>query len=122
MERNEKRISILREIISLSRPIGKMARDIISFPWDYDGNGVTLTAKDITNAINMYKNGEITSSDLENWADLIECREDIDYDEKSSEEINMAIFCLANPGLNGEISHDSVEQIRISLLKAEGNR
>jgi hypothetical protein len=53
---------------------------------------------DLTLALNKFLANEITADDLEMWANFIECREDLNY-----EEIEDYIYALANPELVGEI-------------------
>jgi hypothetical protein len=50
----------------------------------------------------MYSDGKISSQELEDWANLIESRDDIGFDSKKLQDI---IFKLANPILYGKIDN-----------------
>lgn len=115
VENDHNRLSIVMDIVSFARPVAEMEKDITSYPWDYSGKGVTLTAKNISHALDMYKFGVITDKDLVDWANLIELREDIVYDAERHDAIEQAIFVLANPEINCQISYEIVENIKISL-------
>ena len=54
--------------------------------------------------------GNIDAAELELWANLIECRDDIDYDSASD-----IIHRLANLALEGEISRTHVAQLLVEL-------
>ena len=63
-------------------------------------------AKVLIHILNQY----LSASDLENWANAIECREDIIYETEGEDFINNIIFDLANPILNAPISPELVKQ------------
>lgn len=54
----------------------------------------------IAAVLQRFKAGELTASQVEAWAEMIEGREDIDLDATARE----AIFQLANPIINGPIA------------------
>lgn len=51
---------------------------------------------------------EISVEDLENRANAIECRDDLDFEDVEMQEI---IFELASPEINGEISKERLQEI-----------
>jgi hypothetical protein len=48
------------------------------------------------------------------WADLIECREDIGY-APMNEHLGEVVFRLANPNLNGPVTREVALEIRSQL-------
>ncbi|EGQ9730915.1 hypothetical protein ACJXBB_001696 [Vibrio cholerae] len=73
-------------------------------------------ATKIQDVLRRFLAGEFTAEDLENWANLLECREDLEFEEGKSEEIENVIYCLANPTLQKEITIDSCKEFLISLI------
>ncbi|WP_407267353.1 hypothetical protein [Tenacibaculum maritimum] len=46
------------------------------------------------------------------WANLIECREDIDFELDTFQEY---IFEIANPEINGELTKERIKEIILDL-------
>ncbi len=67
--------------------------------WDTDEILYTVTIEDLKRAISMFEIGQISESDIEDWANFIENREDINFDTEDTKEI---IHDVANPVLTGE--------------------
>ena len=78
---------------------------------------VVLTTDHILSVLRRFQEGELIAADVEAWADLIECREDIDYQPGRDEAIVEAIFVLANPVLNGSLDEALTDQV-IALISA----
>lgn len=92
------RTEALRQIVSFgeNRELAYVA--LASFPFDCDVELFAVNKFDLTFALNKYLANEISADDLEIWANFIECREDLNY-----EEIEDYIYALANPELVGEL-------------------
>jgi hypothetical protein len=74
---------------------------------------VVLTAENVLAVLRRFQAGALTAAEVEDWADLIECREDIDY--LPDDEVLEAIYLLANPVLNGPLDEELTGQIVASL-------
>jgi len=72
-------------------------------------------ALDIIHVLSRYLSSDIDNTELENWANSIEDREDIGY---KYEELENVIFELSNPILYGDISFKQVNSI-LSKLNEE---
>ena len=79
------RVSVLSDLITCGKPVDVLAAIVSDMGWS------------------------------EAWADLIECREDIDYQSERDEEILEAIYVLANPALNGPLDEALTDQVIASL-------
>jgi len=95
---NMSRIEALRQIVRFgeNRDLAYVA--LARFPFDRDVELLEVSKLDLILALNMFLANEITADDLEMWANFIECREDLNY-----EEIEDYIYALANPELVGEL-------------------
>ena len=109
------RIAALQKLIAYELPIEPVLVALASFGWDCEIPLVTLSPGAIVQVIERFLSGQITSEQLTDWADLIECREDI---EVSNESPNLAevIFRLANPNLREPITPALVTEIRDALI------
>jgi len=111
------REELLRELISYRLPIEKTLENLSYYGWDCEFPLVTLTKSDVVSIMQRYLSGGITEQQLTDWADLVECREDIEYPTQDENLIASIIFRLANPNLNEEITSPLVESILVKELK-----
>lgn len=106
------RISIVRDLLEYSRDLDTISTELRQFPWDYVGDDMAiLTRAHIISVLQRYLDGQIDAAKVEQWGDLIECRDDIDGEETARE----TIFVLANPTLHGEMTKEHAQQIISSL-------
>ena len=95
---------VLTALIEFSKSVDSLAASLQTIPWDSDDAIVTLTSRHVLHAISKCLRGDISPADLQKWAELIEVREDIDFDANHFAEINDVMFTIANPDINGELS------------------
>ena len=98
MDRKE----ILEALIRFESPLPDLTKAVRSLSWDADPV-VILRRLDIANVLDRFASGELDATTIEDWANLIECREDIDYEPDHEESVAQAIFDLANPILYGPL-------------------
>lgn len=98
------RYDVLTALIEFSETVASLAAKLKTIPWDSDEAIVTLTSQQVAHAITKCLRGQISATELQRWAELIEVREDIDFDSNRSAEIKDVIFTIANPDINGELS------------------
>ena len=117
----------LKALINLDQPLSTILPILKTFSWDSNQTIITLNKDHLIHILNQYLNHSLSASDLENWANAIECREDITYEteaedityETEAEDfINDIIFDLANPILNAPISPELVKQYITQLSKS----
>jgi hypothetical protein len=94
---NNERIKVISELVELGKPLNEVADRVGEFPWDYTGEPVTLTSRHIASIVNRFLSGELSSSDIERWANLIEGRDDVDFEKEHQGWIGMVVHELANP-------------------------
>jgi hypothetical protein len=69
------------------------------FSWDSDTELVKLTRHDLVRIIDRYLGGSIDGSDVEQWAEAIEGRDDVGYETCVADWLRQVVFELANPDL-----------------------
>ena len=109
------RVSVLSDLITFGKPIDVLVAIVGDVGWS-ETPVVVLTTDHILSVLRRFQAGELAAADVEAWADLIECREDIDYQPERDEEILEAIYVLANPVLNGLLDEALTDQVIASLL------
>jgi len=103
------RSKVLNDLLSLKRPLLEIQKDLAALDWDSNDKLCVLSAEKLENILKGYVNNNVSKQNLELWADMIECREDIQIDKRQEELIKHIIYTLANPSLEGEISKSIVE-------------
>jgi hypothetical protein len=103
----------LEELVRFERPISVLEKAWQQLPYDFSGNPVVLTISHIKHALQQRIDEEITAKDLELWADLVEGRPGIEYEDE--EQCSDLLFRLSTPEINQPLSADTCRQIFASL-------
>jgi hypothetical protein len=110
------RTESLRALIEYDLPIEPTLRELAEHGWDSKHELVVLERTAVLRILQRYLDGELSADEVADWADLVECREDIGTPEGRGDVVSQVIFRLANPNINGEITRQVIEQIQ-ALLK-----
>lgn len=94
------RLKILEKLINFDTPILELKKQLGDFSWDSEPL-VILKKDNINNIIQKFKDKKISQNDFIEWANMVECRDDIEFERKYEKQIKEAIFCIANPDLVG---------------------
>ena len=108
------RTAALNDLVTLSRPLPDVLGDLRVFGWDSADLLVTLTPSHIASVLNRFLCTELDGSVVENWANAIEGRDDIDY--STPQGVPLAIYELANPLLTQPLTRQSAQQLVARLL------
>jgi hypothetical protein len=95
----------LENLIQFKLPIEQAISDFAQFEWDSEIELVSLEAAQIHHALQLFTQGTISASEVEAWANEIECREDIKIEPSL---VNEALHELANPQLTQPLSVERV--------------
>lgn len=101
------RKEILTDLVQNKRDVLSLTKELSSYSWDYDEPLYVITARDIEKALNTFN-----AESLENWANAIECREDLDFE---SDELKEIVHEIANPVLFGAMSNERAESLKRQL-------
>jgi hypothetical protein len=108
------RSEILRDLVGFVCPLASIQAELAAYPWDSAVTLITMDANDLVGILRRYLKGEISPGEVEDWANAVEMREDI---ECSDELVKDVVFDLANPTLQGSLSHETARS-SIELLSA----
>ncbi len=109
------RLELLNSLIEFKQPLSSILSSLKTFPWDSDEVLVTFQKEHLIHVVNQYLNNHFSASDVENWANAIEGREDIGYATQDKDILNDLIFELANPILTSPLSPDIAREYLIKL-------
>ena len=96
------RTSVLRDLLTLRRPISQIIQELHHFPWDSETELAEFSVQNAISVLDRFTNGTISDEQLEAWANAIESREDIFFNDGASGFLNDLIFKLANQELSDE--------------------
>jgi hypothetical protein len=75
--------------------------ELLAFPWDWDAPELAkLDGAGVAAILKRRANDELTDDDVEQWAKLVELREDIELTPEAVE----AVALLADPAINEPLS------------------
>jgi hypothetical protein len=100
------RADILASLIRFDRPIAELEALVRALDWDAEPVA-TIRRRDIVAVIERFLAGEIDAGDVVRWADLLEGREDMNFEPRHEPAVADAIYDLANPDLQGELAEIS---------------
>lgn len=103
------REDLLKKLINLSGSVKDITNELDKYGWDPKDKLTLLTSQDVIQILQRYILEVIDNSVVEEWANAIECREDIYFEEKHQNIIKQLIYELANPELTYYLSKDKAK-------------
>mgnify|MGYP000853842888 CR=1 FL=1 len=105
------RTSLLAELVE--QPVAQAAtvEELRAYPWDCDEHLYIVTKAHIRNILSSFYAGLIDATQVRDWANRIEGRDDIGYESGGEGVVNEAIFWLANPYINYPIDENIGQRI-----------
>jgi hypothetical protein len=110
------RIKVLTDLVSFSEPLNILSNELAELDWEYEGEPFVIRAMKIIEVLQRYISGKIKSMEIEEWANLIECREDLEFEEDKRDMLENTIYRLANPVLEGAITPEICRKLIITLF------
>lgn len=115
-----RRAEILQELVAYRPPTEQLHAELRTYGWDWldDEPLLIITREHLLSIIDRYLAGEITSAQLQQWAENLECREDVDFEETNKDIIDSVFFRLALPEINGVLTPESVKGMKEEIKNA----
>ncbi|WP_459900799.1 hypothetical protein [Campylobacter concisus] len=98
-------IGILLDLVHFKNNIDTLKNMLSQIGFDSETELVSMSRDDIVEILQRSLDKKISFLELEEWANLIECREDIGFEDEKTQEM---IFKLANPYLYGKLDKKQV--------------
>lgn len=105
LEYQDNKASILLDLLHFKNNIDTLRNMLSQIDFDSETELVSMSRDDIVEILQRSLDKKISFLGLEEWANLIECREDIGFDDEKTQEM---IFKLANPYLYGKLDKKQV--------------
>jgi hypothetical protein len=102
------RAEILKDLVLLQGNLEILEKELSKFAWDSEMPLYLISIEDFTCVLKKSLNGEVDFETLTNWANAIECRDDLEFKNEEMQEI---VFELANPEIDGDITKERLQEI-----------
>ncbi len=101
----KKRMELLEDLVVMKQPIDETLVELSKYSWDSEGIYYIILKKHVVHILELALNGKVTYGIIDDWANAIECREDLDFE---SEQLKEVVEELANPVLYGELNNNTI--------------
>jgi hypothetical protein len=113
-----RRAEILQELARFETPTEPLLQELRAFGWDWSGAPLlVLTKADLLRVIDRFLAGQISAAQLQQWAENLELREDVAFDERDAELLDDIFFRIATPEINEPLTHDVVRRMRDEIAR-----
>lgn len=114
--RINRRAEVLHELVSFRTPTEPLLQELGSFGWDWDGDPLLILKKEhLVRVIDRFLAGEISAAQLQQWAENLEVREDVAFDEDERALVDPVFFRIATPEINDPLTLEVVSEMRREL-------
>ena len=112
-----RRAEVLQELVRFEKPTEPLMRELRAFGWNWLAEAplVVLKKEDLLRVIDRYLGGEITAAQLQEWAENLEVREDVAFDQSEEDLLDDIFFRLATPFINQPLTIESVGKMKHDL-------
>jgi len=104
----KERIELLESLICMELDIYETNTQLNKYEWDCEIPLLSVNKKAVFDIFNRYLDRKVSAKQLVDWANFIECREDIEFECEQLQEI---IFEIANCEINTPITDDYISSI-----------
>jgi hypothetical protein len=111
MEREQ----VLSALVRFSEPLSALEHSIEGLSWDSTEELMTLTAQHVRSVLDRFLDQELSAQDVERWANLLECREDIAVEGGRGGPTGTVLHALANPRLSEILSPQFAAELKSSI-------
>jgi hypothetical protein len=112
---NAPRIIALEDLVSLRVPPAEALQRLRAFGWDSDEHLVTLTREDLQRVLDRFLQQKLSAAGVELWANAIEGRDDIGFEEGFEAIIKDTVFQLATPEITKTLTMTAAQEWRHQL-------
>lgn len=99
------RREIVRDLVLFQQDLVSLTTELNRYPWDCPTALYEINQHDLASVIRRCLFDEVSLQNLQDWANTVECREDISYSSPHLEEI---VIELANPLIFSSLTKSSL--------------
>jgi len=104
------RKQLLEALLVSETPTDSLLSALAEFGWDCEEELVLLRCDHVAAMLRRFLSGEISGRNVSDWADAVEGRDDIGFDEGDEEILTDVIYELANPELTRALSSETAAE------------
>jgi hypothetical protein len=97
------RIELLKDLVSFHDPLEAILPPLLSYGWDSEETLYWVTPSDIQRILQRYLHDQLSETQVEEWADALEGRDDIGYKDPPTIMLQEIVFKLSNPLLTQKL-------------------
>jgi len=105
----------LLDLLYYRVPTKVAVQQLSSFSWDSENTLAVLTREQVAHMLAFYLDNKISAEELEAWANAVEGRDDIGFENEYEEDLQETIHQLANPLLTLPITPENTNHILEAL-------
>ena len=113
----EERFNLISKLFNLNKNLDIIEKGLNKFDWDYTWKTLVLTSDNIIILLTYYLNNKLDYDYLIKWANIIELRDEIDYEEGYEEVISEIINILSSPEINWKLNNIEIKKYIKELRK-----
>lgn len=102
------REEVLHDLIRLKSNLTELQAELSQYSWDTQNPIIFITNNDLMNVLRSSVENIISFDEITAWANIIECRDDLGFEDIRSQDI---LFELANPEINGQLTKNRLEEM-----------
>ena len=116
----------LRRLVALEGEYQELARDaqeqLRILRTQHSTTAAVVRLVDVDRALRLYEEGLLSGEQLQEWAELLEMNDYVEYEREAEEAVARLLFSLSSPEINEPITRAVVRRMRASLKdrRAEG--
>lgn len=114
--KDKRRLLIIADLLAMARPLKDIANELAEFNWDYEGDGIELRPQHLCSVLEHFLEGKLTATEIEEWANLIEMREDVAVKGVAKKKMEDVLHELANPLLTQPLDRIRAREIFDALV------
>ena len=104
------RSECLLELVEFPASLNEAKVRLSQYAWESEQELVLLRPEHVISVLQRFVRKEISAAEVEDWANLIEGREDIGLEARSEEMCSAAMHELANPLLTRQLTSESATE------------
>lgn len=107
---HQQRKNLLMHLLAFDRDLNEIRPALSELPWDSSHDLVVLSREAVVSVLQRFTVGDISRGEVEDWANCIECREDIGFEQGWEDKLKKLIFELANPRITRDLSNATANE------------
>ena len=112
------RVTVLESLLNFDKPMEEIVSRLTQFDWDSD-ELVILKIAHIKRILERFVSGEFDETVVEEWANVVECRDDIELSKRNKNILEELVYELANPTLTKKLTPKHAKFLLGKLAKTE---